>query len=396
MKKRLLAIICSLSVCLSLVPCVFAASSEQQKAADDLYILGLFNGTGTLPDGSPNFDLDRTPTRNEAVTMLVRLLGAEEEAQSRSWNIPFVDVADWARPYVGYAYENRLTNGTSSNTYSGDEETTAAQYLTFMLRALKYSSSKDFSYQNPWDLSDEIALTHGEYNSSTNEFSRGDVAVISYSALYTPVKNTTVPLGVSLGVLERNDEIMPITYQEFADYSLYKINEKTYVAGQTSYWTIIGIKGELYAEFDPEVYIQGSDDLRIEGSLVSMIALAKNQYYIEPSNNPYVDGTLNLDLRSYLSNGLRISRDENYSSITDYTVTYTYQYNGKSLSTPDHNLENGEETIDGVRFLQDTTIGTQNSQVYYVHVNDFLNYFGINKAVDAELVDGVPCLIIED
>ena len=38
------------------------------------------NGTGTGADGAPVYELDRAPTRNEAVTMLVRLLGKEEEA----------------------------------------------------------------------------------------------------------------------------------------------------------------------------------------------------------------------------------------------------------------------------------------------------------------------------
>lgn len=55
-------------------------SLTPQQAAQNLYELGLFNGTGTDTDGNPIFDLDRAPTRHEAVTMLVRLLGKGEEA----------------------------------------------------------------------------------------------------------------------------------------------------------------------------------------------------------------------------------------------------------------------------------------------------------------------------
>lgn len=204
MKKRLLAIICSLSVCLSLVPCVFAASSEQQKAADDLYILGLFNGTGTLPDGSPNFDLDRTPTRNEAVTMLVRLLGAEEEAQSRSWNIPFVDVADWARPYVGYAYENGLTNGTSTTTFGGEEFGTANQYATFVLRSLGYSDDIDFEYTNALQFFEQLDNKDINYATS-GKFTRGDVALMSYNALSCNISNASealISMLVDAGTIE--------------------------------------------------------------------------------------------------------------------------------------------------------------------------------------------------
>ena len=98
---------------------VFAAESEAQEAAQTLHELGLFKGTGTDAAGKPVFDLNRAPTRAEAVTMLVRLLGKEDEALAGDWNTPFIDVADWAKPYVGYAYAYGLTNGTSATTYSG-------------------------------------------------------------------------------------------------------------------------------------------------------------------------------------------------------------------------------------------------------------------------------------
>ena len=80
---------------------VFAAESEAQEAAQTLHELGLFKGTGTNAAGKPVFDLNRAPTRAEAVTMLARLLGKEDEALAGDWNTPFIDVADWAKPYVG-------------------------------------------------------------------------------------------------------------------------------------------------------------------------------------------------------------------------------------------------------------------------------------------------------
>ena len=97
--------ICSL-ILLCLMLCgaattAYAADAEAYNAADVLYDLGLFSGTGTKADGSPNFDLDRTPTRHEAVTMLVSLLGKKEEALAGEWETPFTDVVDWAKPFVG-------------------------------------------------------------------------------------------------------------------------------------------------------------------------------------------------------------------------------------------------------------------------------------------------------
>lgn len=188
--KRMISCVIAMIMMFSMIPSAFAAESEATEAADALYALGLFRGTGTDESGAPIYDLDREPTRSEAVVMLVRLLGKEEEAQSGTWTIPFTDVADWAKPYVGYAYENGLTSGTSATAYSGDDTVTASQYLTFVLRALGYSSGTDFQWDKAWELSDQIGLTNGQYNANTSHFTRGDVAIISYSSLFVDEKPT--------------------------------------------------------------------------------------------------------------------------------------------------------------------------------------------------------------
>ena len=140
MKKKIISLLLAIVMVCSIIPTAFAASDEAVTAADALHELGLFNGTGTDANGKPIYDLDRAPSRAEAVTMLVRLLGKEEEAKGGNWNIPFTDVADWAKPYVGYAYANGLTSGTSATTFGGDATVTASQYITFVLRALGYQS----------------------------------------------------------------------------------------------------------------------------------------------------------------------------------------------------------------------------------------------------------------
>lgn len=175
-----------------LMPAGALASNDATLAANTLYDLGLFVGNGIDENGNPNFDLNKTPTRYEIITMLVRLLGKAEEAEQGAWNTPFTDVATWAQPYVGYAYANGLTAGTTNTTSSGNTSTTfggntpatSAQYLTFVLRALGYSDTKgDFTWNTPWTLSDDIGLTSGEYDASTNSFTRGDMVSISRQAL---------------------------------------------------------------------------------------------------------------------------------------------------------------------------------------------------------------------
>ena len=129
--------------------------------------------------------------------MLVRLLGKGEEAVSGTWETPFTDVADWAKPYVGYAYANGLTSGTGATTFGGNSPITASQYITFVLRALGYESGTDFQWDKAWELSDRIGLTDGRYNAS-KEFLRGDVTIVSRSAMDVQQKDSDSTLADKL------------------------------------------------------------------------------------------------------------------------------------------------------------------------------------------------------
>ncbi len=196
--KKLLAVSLILALLLCLCPAVYAATDEASAAAQKLNDLGLFRGVGYNADGTPNFDLERTPNRFEAVTMLVRLLGKEDEANAGTWNTPFTDLVPWAKPYVGYAYAHGLTNGTGAATFGGAGEVNAAQFITFVLRALGYSDAEgDFRWDYPWLMSDPLGLTHAQYDYD-RPFTRGDAAIVCAAALDHLLKGTNTTLLQSL------------------------------------------------------------------------------------------------------------------------------------------------------------------------------------------------------
>ena len=225
MRKRVSCILLTLLVLLRLVPSASAAGDDAAEAAQILYELGLFKGTGTNPDGTPIFDLDKTPTRNQAIIMLVRLLGKEEEVMAGSWNTPFTDVSDSMNSYIGYAYANGLTNGYTATTYNGTAPIRANQYITFVLRALGYESGKDFTVAETFGFSDRIGLTDGTYPAASGGFTRGDVAKISCQSLDSPVKAGQQTLGQSLGVKDTEDAPQPedpFTKTAFGDRALHE------------------------------------------------------------------------------------------------------------------------------------------------------------------------------
>ena len=140
-----------------------------------------------------NFDLGREPTRVEALVMLVRALGEEQTALDGTWSHPFRDVPSWADAYVGYAYQNGLTNGVSADEF-GTDNASAAMYVTFMLRALGYSDADgDFAWNDPFGLGRTVGIVTEDVDLS--RFLRADVVEVSYAALDAKVKGGDITLA---------------------------------------------------------------------------------------------------------------------------------------------------------------------------------------------------------
>lgn len=166
-------------------------TAQAQKAAGVLYELGLFQGTGTLPGGSPDFALDETATRAQAAAMLVRLLGGEQEAKSKHYKHSFTDVPAWADDYIGYVKVKNITKGVSDTQFGSDTQITADQFVTLVLRSLGYSG---VDYRNPAPTAKAAGLTCPAGSS----FTRGDMAVVCLSALACQVSGTGKTLGQQL------------------------------------------------------------------------------------------------------------------------------------------------------------------------------------------------------
>ena len=180
MRKRIICLALSFIMLLSVSVTASAAERDitPQTAADRLNYYGLFNGSDI------GYELERAPTRLEALAMLVRLMGHEEYARTAEWSHderhPFKDVPTWGEFYVQWGYSVGMVNGMSDNLFGSSEIVSAAQFTTMILRALGYDDGYGvFVWNNPWLISDEMGLTFGEY-SSTKQFTRGDVAILAY------------------------------------------------------------------------------------------------------------------------------------------------------------------------------------------------------------------------
>lgn len=173
------------------------SEAAQPPAGSDLALagqlnqLGLFRGAGTNADGSVNYDLDRQPNRAEAITMLIRALGAGDQEGTTKQH-PYQDVPTWANGAVSYARKYDLTRGISATEFGAKSPVTTAMYLTFMLRALGYQDGTDFVWNSPWETAVQAGILPAQADWAT--LTRGELVEITAAALFAQHKTTGQPL----------------------------------------------------------------------------------------------------------------------------------------------------------------------------------------------------------
>lgn len=158
-----------------------AMAKTDTEYADILYELGLLKGT------DKGYELERTLTREEAVTVLVRLLGEEDNLKNYDFEEKFTDVQRdrWSFEYVMYCFDNKITYGTGEDTFSPDATIDAYQFVTLLLRLMGYEDTELYN-----SLDD--AVTYQLFNSEvanrlteSENFTREDMVYIVYRCLKT-------------------------------------------------------------------------------------------------------------------------------------------------------------------------------------------------------------------
>ena len=137
MKRKIIALLLTLTMLVSMAPAAFAADAEFTDVPKDTWYSqavawAVENGiTGGIGNGM--FGPDNTCTRAQVVTFL---WAAADKPVLAAEN-PFKDVKseDWYYNAVMWAVENGITGGTSATTFSPDDPCTRAQVVTFLYAA---------------------------------------------------------------------------------------------------------------------------------------------------------------------------------------------------------------------------------------------------------------------
>ncbi len=252
--------------------------------ARGLYLLGLaqgYNTTGT------NFGLKDKMTRAQTVVQVIRFLGVESEVKAGNFAHPFTDVPAWASNYVGYAYQNKITSGVSATKFDPDGETTEAQFLTFMLRAIGYSDAKgDFVWSDPWKQARNVGMTPTAQAGIV--FTRGDAFRFAWNTLYSKaksgvtVKDDLMAKGVfTADVLEKAVAEAKVSFEPTAHKVATDAGD-FYVLPVDTYRdkTTAGFLGELVGFFSGFEFVYWSD---------GRLRVAMPDDWFEICNGPYAN-----------------------------------------------------------------------------------------------------------
>lgn len=152
-------------------------------------------------------------TRAEAATILLRLLGLEEEAKSAAAGpCPFTDVPDWARGYVNLAYEQGMVKGVGGDRFDPSGLCKAREFSLMLLRLTDHREGTDYAWATA--VTDAQRLIHAgnvakgveenDYYGETilfprlyndNLFSREYACALAYRMLSAPMADGETSLG---------------------------------------------------------------------------------------------------------------------------------------------------------------------------------------------------------
>lgn len=185
--KKIISALLALSICLSSV-CVLAdgESEDIMPLLNDLEIM--------VGDGDGNYRLDDNVSRAEFTKIAVSASKAKNTVAVGAKVSPFTDVTykHWSAPYVRAAVTAGIAEGYIDATFRPDNTVSYEEALTMLLRVLGYTTD-DFGFSWPYGqvgLADSLDITKNTDANIGDALTRRQVARLVYNTLNTKMKDS--------------------------------------------------------------------------------------------------------------------------------------------------------------------------------------------------------------
>ncbi len=241
--KRIVSLVLALSMVLGLCATAFASvnltdveGTKYEAAVEALIELEVVAG---YPNGK--YQPAKEVNRAELAKMLVICMGLEEDAERASGDNVFTDESlkdgesyAWARGYVNTAATAGIIKGYPTGEFKPEKTVTYAEALTMMLRALGYGNVMEAEGTWPTNAilkARELELTDDvTYSSSSDGATRGDIAILLWNMLRTPMwKISSENQGTGM-TSERGSIMLNVKFPDYV-YAEVTFNSYEIVAG---------------------------------------------------------------------------------------------------------------------------------------------------------------------
>lgn len=189
MKKVLSIVLTIAMVISLMPSVVFAAESATytdikglkcEAAVEELSELGIVNG---YEDGT--YRPDNTVTRAEMAKLTVAALGLDPTSGETKFTD--MDQAKWAIPYVGYAESLGIVNGYGGGLFGPNDKVTYDQAITMIVRMLGYTDDSQ-ELQGTWPANyvqkaNELGILKDVNKTGSDPAPRGDIAIMLANSL---------------------------------------------------------------------------------------------------------------------------------------------------------------------------------------------------------------------
>ncbi|WP_327993653.1 S-layer homology domain-containing protein [Brevibacillus choshinensis] len=404
MKKVVNSVLAS-ALALTVAPMAFAAEATtteapkmdaaMEKTVKRLESLGLVAGYG-----NGDFGVEKTITRAEFATLIVRARGLEQGAKLAQFNTTYTDVksTDWFAGFVNVASGEEIVKGFPDKSFKPQNQVTYAEAVTMIVRALGYEPSVKGVWPNSMiSKASELNIAKG-INNPNNAAVRGDIFKMLDNALRVDLMEqveygTDIRFNVTdetlltkyLNVTVRDmewahdsdndsDDLPVVSNVPAIGLGKIKSNEVTLAGknaglGNTTYKVADSINPNEFAGQHVQVWIK--DDK--ENVIVWMEGSEDEEVVMDRLDTFQLKGkTLSdpKDLSNSDLNDLKISMDgsgKSYKFTKDTEVTYNF--------TPFNDAAEGlkkiiKDNVDGGFTFSAKLVLNDNNEISYIHVID--------------------------
>ncbi|MGG3488650.1 S-layer homology domain-containing protein [Brevibacillus choshinensis] len=413
MKKVVNSVLAS-ALALTVAPMAFAAEATtteapkmdaaMEKTVKRLEALGLVAGYG-----NGDYGVEKTITRAEFATLIVRARGLEQGAKLAQFNTTYTDVksTDWFAGFVNVASGEEIVKGFPDKSFKPQNQVTYAEAVTMIVRALGYEPSVKGVWPNSMiSKGSELNIAKG-INNPNNAAVRGDIFKMLDNALRVDLMEqveygTDIRFNVTdetlltkyLDVTVRDmewahdsdndsDDLPVVSNVPAIGLGKIKANEVTLNGknaglGNTTYKVTDGINPNEFAGQHVQVWIKDDKEnviVWMEGSEDEEVVMDRTDIF--QLNNKTVSNGDGLKGKSDLED-LKIQLDssgKSYRFSEDVSVTYNFQR---------------MDAIDGlkdiIKIAQDYAISVKlvlndDNEVVYIHAIDDQSFDQTGKGI---------------